>query len=122
MESGDGAGEREQGLIWLSVGVLAVAAGFGVACLLSVRQACLAGLSMLREYLASPLREEITYLRSQIAVKDEQLLAVRHPTTQAVLTAQKAPQRPYEPGWEAPAAQQRNPTQFVVSTPGDAGS
>ncbi len=94
-------------------------AGFGVACLLSVRSTCLAALTMLREFMASDLRGEIIHLRSQIAAKDEQLLAVSHPTTQAVMAAQKAPQRAYEPGWEATAARPRNPTQFVVSRPGD---
>jgi hypothetical protein len=106
-------------LIWLSAGVLALVAGFGVACLLSVRSTCLAALSMLRDYLSSDLRGEINHLRAQIAAKDEQLLAVSHPTTQAVMAAQKAPQRAYEPGWETAAARPRNPQQFVVSRPGD---
>ena len=105
-------------MIWPILHAL-IFAGFGVACLLSVRTACLAALSMLREYLANPLREEITYLRSQIAAKDEQLLAVTHPTTQAVLTAQKAPQKTYDPSWDTRGARPRNPTQFVVNVPGE---
>jgi hypothetical protein len=105
-------------MIWLILYAL-ILAGFGVACLLSVRSACITALTMLREFLASDLRGEIAHLRSQVAAKDEQLLAVSHPTTQAVMAAQKAPQRAYEPGWEAAAARPRNPTQFVVTRPGD---
>jgi hypothetical protein len=105
-------------LIW-SILYALILAGFGVACLLSVRQACLAALSMLREYLSSDIRQEITYLRAQIQAKDEQLLAVAHPATQAVLTAQKAPQRPYDPSWEASAARPRNPMRYEVAQPGE---
>lgn len=108
-------------MIWPILNAL-IFAGFGVACLVSVRQACIAALSMLREYLSNPLREEIAYLRSQIAAKDEQLLAVSHPTTQAVLTAQKAPQKPYDPSWDTRGARPRNPTQFVVNVPGESDS
>ncbi len=106
-------------MIWLLLLCALLLTGFGVACLLSVRSTCLAALTMLREYLNSDLRGEIIHLRTKIAEKDEQLLAVSHPTTQAVMAAQKAPQRAYEPGWEATAARPRNPTQFVVSRPGD---
>lgn len=105
-------------MIWPVLYAL-ILAGFGAACLLSVRSACLTALTMLREYLSSDLRGEITHLRAQIAAKDEQLLAVSHPTTQAVMAAQKATQRAYEPGWEAAAARPRNPQQFVVTRPGD---
>lgn len=108
-------------LIW-SILYALILTGFGVACLHSVRAACLAALSMLREYLANPLREEITYLRAQIQAKDEQLLAVTHPTAQAVLTAQKAPQKPYDPSWDAVGQRPRNPTQFVVNLPGETES
>jgi hypothetical protein len=105
-------------LIWPILYAL-ILSGFGVACLLSVRSACLAALTMLREYLASDLRGEIIHLRAQVAAKDEQLLAVAHPTTQAVLTAQKAPQKPYAPEWDTSGARPRNPMQFVVARPGD---
>lgn len=105
-------------MIWSILNVL-VLAGFGVACLLSVRQASLAALSMLREYLASDLRGEVAYLRAQIQAKDEQLLAMAHPTTQAVLTSQRAPQRPYDESWSAAAARPRNPMRWDVATPGE---
>ncbi len=105
-------------MIWSLLYAL-ILAGFGVACLLSVRATCLAALSMLREFMASDLRGENAYLREQIRAKDEQLLAVTHPTTQAVMAAQKAPARAYDPGWESAAARPRNPTQFVVSRPGE---
>jgi hypothetical protein len=105
-------------LIWSVLDAL-ILAGFGVACLLSVRATCLAALTMLREFLSSDLRGEIAHLRATVASKDEQLLAVSHPTTQAVMAAQKSPQRAYEPGWDAAAARPRNPLQYVVARPGD---
>lgn len=105
-------------MIW-SVLPSLIAAGFGVACLYSVRAACLAALEMLRSYLDSDMRGEITHLRAQVAAKDEQLLGIHHPQTQATLATQKAPERRYEPAWDAAGARPRNPEQIVVSLPGD---
>lgn len=104
-------------MIWLALFGVAVIFAGQVICVLSVRSTCLTALTMLREYLASELRDEISHLRQQIQAKDEQILGIHHPSTQAVLSSQKAPARPYETGWEAAASRPRNPMRYDVSVP-----
>jgi hypothetical protein len=99
-------------VLW-SLAYCAILIGFGVACLYSVRQACVAGLEMWKSVLSSQNQDQINYLRGQIASLQTQLLAVQHPQVQARLESQAQPARPYDRQWDAHPQRPRNPNQFV---------